>query len=179
MTQQYPYPATPPTKPKPWYKRLWFAATVTLVIGVVIGTASATGSPISTRTRPSSAKAAATVTATATATTTAPAPPARTRTLRPTVVKTIGTRTRTRTVTYTPPPKPAFSDGMYEVGVDIRAGRYRTNGGGEFCYWERDGDLRGGLESIIANDNITGGAIVQLDRGEFFKVSGGCDWRRA
>ncbi len=122
-----------------------------------------------------------TATATATESATESVTVSATITEKPTVVRTIATKTRTRTVTYTPPPKPAISDGTYKVGTDIRSGEWRTNGGGEDglgCYWEQDKDLSGSIYSVINNDNITGSAIVQLYDGQYFKISGGCDWRR-
>lgn len=120
------------------------------------------------------------VTTTATATETATATVEATVTATPTVVKTIATRTHTVTVTYTPKPKPAVSDGTYKVGTDIKAGEYRTaDSSGTHCYWERDSNLSGSLDAIIANDNIDGPSIIDVNRGEYVKFSGGCDWRRS
>ena len=37
-----------------------------------------------------------------------------------------------------PEPKSTISDGVHEVGVDVKAGQYKTNvPEGEFCYWKR------------------------------------------
>lgn len=163
-------PNLPAQTPGPWWKRLWFVAVAAAIVGLVIGAAAAGGSK--------TAASAKTLTATAVRTTTSVSvsvQPAVTRTLRPTVVRTIATRTRTATVTFTPAPKPAIGDGTYQVGRDINPGTWRTTGGD--CYWERDSNLSGSLESIITNDNITGQAIVQLNPGEYFTTSGGCDWR--
>lgn len=171
--QQYypPPPGPPPVQVStPWYRRLWIVALIAAVVGIGIGAASS-GSA-----KKSAAKPGPTVTAVQTVVSTAPAPAAGTRTLRPTIVKTIATRTRTRTVTYTPAPKPAFNDGTYKVGRDIKSGEYRTSGGGD-CYYQRMSNLNGGLDSIIVNDNFTGSALVDVNNGEYLQVSGGCDWR--
>jgi hypothetical protein len=70
-----------------------------------------------------------------------------------------------------PPPaqlRTSFSDGTYEVGVDIAPGRYKTPGHG-ICYWERAKSDSGEPRSILAND-VDGPAIVTVKAGEFFKV---------
>lgn len=112
------------------------------------------------------------VTTTATATVTAHA----TVTSTPVIRKVIATRTRTMTVTFTPKPKHAINDGTYRVGQDITPGDYRTTGSGD-CYWERDSNLNGGVDSIIANDNIDGPTIIHVNIGEYLKLDGGCVWR--
>src|SRR5690242_18678418 len=54
-------------------------------------------------------------------------------------------------------------DGTFAVGSDIKAGTYRTLGAATSdCYWERDKDLSGTVEGIIANGSGTGPAIVQV-----------------
>jgi hypothetical protein len=55
-------------------------------------------------------------------------------------------------------------DGTYTVGGDIQPGIYHTTGpaDGDSCYWERDRNLDGDLDSIIANDNIRGPATVRI-----------------
>lgn len=81
------------------------------------------------------------------------------------------------------PPAPAegIGDGTYVVGTDIKAGLYKTTGpaSSEFpnCYWARERDLDGGLNSIIANDNTQGPTTVKIastDKG--FKTSGCKAW---
>jgi len=70
---------------------------------------------------------------------------------------------------------------MYRVGIDIAAGTYRTAGpkpgGIGLCYWERESDLSGGFNSIIANDNPQGQGVVTIsasDKG--FKTTGCQTW---
>lgn len=69
-----------------------------------------------------------------------------------------------------------FSDGLYQVGVDIAPGNYRTEGG-PTCYWERLSDLSGGFTGIIANGEPAEPKTVRVlasDKG--FSVHGGCTW---
>lgn len=174
----YPPPPAPPAAPTSvtrnrWWKSLWFVALVAALVGVGIGAASAGGSG-----KPAT-QPAPTVTATVSATATVDV--RSTVTAQPIVRKVIATRTKTRTITYTPPPKPAVGDGTYEVGVDIKPGQYRTDGQGDGsgCYWERDRNLSGAVNSIIANDNIDGPSIIEVNRGEYLQISGGCEWRRS
>jgi hypothetical protein len=57
------------------------------------------------------------------------------------------------------------TDGTYLVGSDIAPGTYRTAGpsdGAMFCYWERDKNTDGTLDSIIANDNSAGPTLVTV-----------------
>ncbi len=80
-----------------------------------------------------------------------------------------------------PPPAPAgpktsFEAGMYEVGVDIKAGTYTCKpDAGSSMYWERAKDATGEFGSIIANDNVRSGAqaIVTVKAKEFFTVNRG------
>jgi hypothetical protein len=53
-----------------------------------------------------------------------------------------------------------FGSGTYLVGTDVAPGTYRAKGQG--CYWERMHDFAGGLDSILANDNATGQAVVTI-----------------
>lgn len=66
-----------------------------------------------------------------------------------------------------PPPVPAGPastirrDGTYMVGADIVPGTWRSDGGSG-CYWERLADLRGTLDSIIANELGQGPQLVTI-----------------
>lgn len=78
----------------------------------------------------------------------------------------------------------SVSDGTYLVGTDIKAGTYRTDGPAssdilDSCYWERAKDDSGSLDSIIANDNITGPGRLTVKAGQILKLDGGCEWTRA
>ncbi|SDG17352.1 hypothetical protein [Pseudonocardia oroxyli] len=87
-----------------------------------------------------------------------------------------------------PPAQPAgpattVSDGTYEVGVDMAAGRYKTEGPSAsnalgMCYWERASTDSGELGSIIANEIVQGPGSVTVQNGEFATLRGGCTWTR-
>lgn len=72
-------------------------------------------------------------------------------------------------------------DGIYEVGVDIKPGTYKTVVPDDSinCYWSRLKTLD--TSSIIDNGNLDSGArglvvIKKTDAGVEF--SGGCEWRK-
>ncbi|MFE7277789.1 hypothetical protein [Streptomyces sp. NPDC057623] len=71
--------------------------------------------------------------------------------------------------------------GMFRVGVDIAPGTYRSSGNADdSCYWERTKDAEHGLESIIANDNVTGSAVVTISASDvYFKTTGCQDWKKS
>jgi hypothetical protein len=74
-------------------------------------------------------------------------------------------------------PVTTFTDGTYQVGVDIAPGRYKTAGAdpslfADNCYTERESDDSGEFSSIIANNNTTGPYSVTVKKGEFFKADG-------
>ncbi|MFC9283511.1 hypothetical protein [Streptomyces collinus] len=70
--------------------------------------------------------------------------------------------------------------GMFRVGADIAPGTYRSTGNGDgSCYWERTKDAEQSLDSIIANDNVTGTAVVTVRATDaYFKTTGCGDWKR-
>jgi hypothetical protein len=70
--------------------------------------------------------------------------------------------------------------GMYRVGADIAPGTYRSTGNADDgCYWERDKDATHSLNSIVANDNVTGTAVVTISAGDgYFKTTGCGDWKK-
>jgi len=80
-------------------------------------------------------------------------------------------------------PATTFRDGVYEVGVDIEAGRYRTDGPDPSsyfpsCYYARLANDSGNFDAIKANNNIQGPGSVTLSAGEFVEASGGCTWTK-
>lgn len=106
-------------------------------------------------------------------------PPAATRV---TVTATqFETRTVTQTVTAPPPsgPRSEFSDGLFEVGIDVQPGTYRTEGpdgtndGG--CYWSRSGP-RG---DVIDNGVVNEPGAVTVRQGERIDSAGCLPWKRA
>ncbi|WP_328913851.1 MULTISPECIES: hypothetical protein [unclassified Streptomyces] len=85
------------------------------------------------------------------------------------------------TATKSGTPKTKVSgDGMYKVGTDIAPGTYKSTGNADgMCYWERSKDALHGMESITANDNVTGTAIVTVAKSDAYFKSQGCDdWRK-
>lgn len=86
-----------------------------------------------------------------------------------------------------PPPVPAgpaatMSSGIYQVGVDVRAGQYKTAGPENEdslgCYWARLKDDSGAFEAIISNGNLEGPGSFTINDGEFVELSGDCTWTK-
>ncbi|MFI0937955.1 hypothetical protein [Streptomyces sp. NPDC021020] len=75
-------------------------------------------------------------------------------------------------------PKTSMGDGMYKVGTDIAAGTYKAKGG-ESCYWERTKDALHDVDSILANDNVTGQAVVTITaKDAYFKTADCGTWTK-
>lgn len=134
-------------------------ALIALIVGAGIGASGANSTP-------SAAASAPTVTTTEVATvTTTATPPAAT------------TVTKVATVKVTPKPKAAITEGVWEVGVDIAAGKYKVIEpiSGD-CYWEINPT---GKSDIVDNGAPTGGRpVVTLRRGQTFTNQGCGDWAR-
>lgn len=79
-----------------------------------------------------------------------------------------------------PATKMAGNGGMFRVGVDIAPGTYRSTGNADdMCYWERTKDAEHGLNSILANNNVTGTAVVTISaKDAYFKTSGCKNWTK-
>ncbi|MFE6360917.1 hypothetical protein ACFVP3_13030 [Streptomyces sp. NPDC057806] len=71
--------------------------------------------------------------------------------------------------------------GMLRVGVDIAPGTYKSTGNtDDSCYWERAKDAGHSIDSIIANNNVTGTAVVTISASDgYFKTSGCQDWKKS
>jgi hypothetical protein len=74
-------------------------------------------------------------------------------------------------------PSNGIEKGTYIVGDGITAGTYKAPGG-DNCYWERDKDLEGNVDSILANGGLNGGQqIVEiLPTDKAFKTHGCGTW---
>ena len=166
----------PPQQPQPKRRRRWVpwaVASGTFVLGLVIGAASSGGTASTSAGTPQ-----------ATATETVQAPGSTVTVTAPPVTVTAPPVTKAappaKTVTAAPPEAAvAFEgDGTYEVGVDIKPGKYKSTGG-DGCYWARLKNLDGGFEAIIAN-NLSDGpqtvTIKKTDKG--FKTSNCAAWRK-
>src|SRR3954452_9521443 len=57
---------------------------------------------------------------------------------------------------------PNFTDGMYEVGVDIQPGVYRTRIASPGCYYARLSGFGSEVSDILANDLTDYPAIVEI-----------------
>ncbi|MFJ6935649.1 hypothetical protein [Streptomyces sp. NPDC101132] len=71
--------------------------------------------------------------------------------------------------------------GMFKVGTDIAPGTYRSTGNrDDQCYWERAKDAEHGIDSIAANDNVSGNAVVTVTaKDAYFKTTGCKDWKKS
>jgi hypothetical protein len=76
--------------------------------------------------------------------------------------------------TPTPVPFATIGDGQHVVGQDVQAGTYRTQQGSPGCYWERDKNFLGGVDSILANDNTDNPAIVRILKTDVGFTSTNC-----
>jgi len=86
-----------------------------------------------------------------------------------------------KTVTAQPPQAAAAitEDGTYEVGVDIKPGKYKS-AGGDGCYWARMSNLDGDLDSIIANNLSDGPQTMTIKKSDKAFMTQGCgEWRKA
>lgn len=78
----------------------------------------------------------------------------------------------TSSVTVTPF---SFGAGTYAIGSAIPAGRYRSNNPAvTSCYWARLSGFGGTLGEIIANDNASGPAVVDIAAGDKGFMSSSC-----
>jgi len=79
-----------------------------------------------------------------------------------------------------PEPESTMDEGTYEIGVDAKPGRYKTQvpEDSSGCYWERTKDDSGDFDSIIANGDVNAGgrASIRVKRGEFFMSEDCGNW---
>ena len=76
---------------------------------------------------------------------------------------------------YADPAKPltTFGDGTWKVNGQVPPGRWLSSGG-PTCYWARLADLAGSIDSIAANDNTSGPAIVDIAPEDTAFTSSSC-----
>lgn len=79
-------------------------------------------------------------------------------------------------------PVSEFGNGTYEVGTDIKPGKYKTAGPAQddymkMCYWSRSKNSSGDFGSIITNGTTQGPDVVTTNKGEILKASGSCTWK--
>jgi hypothetical protein len=73
------------------------------------------------------------------------------------------------------------TDGVYEVGPEIKPGTWKTDGRGTpglgGCYWSRNRDADG--LDIIANNLSPGRQTMTVRAADgYVELSGGCTWQR-
>ena len=74
--------------------------------------------------------------------------------------------------------KAQITDGTWAVGSNIAPGTYKTSGGST-CYWARLKNFTGALDSILANDNTSGRAVVTIKATDKGFTSNGCGtWKK-
>lgn len=67
--------------------------------------------------------------------------------------------------------------GVFKVGLDIAPGTYKSSASEGMGYWARLRNASGGLNAIIANDNVTGSSFVTIKKSDkFFETNGMNDW---
>lgn len=166
---QPPQPVVPGPGPKPRSRgRSLLTHGLVAVIALAVGTAAGGGKSNATTT---SAAPAPAVTVTVTAKAAAPAPRATTQGTQGGQAGQSGAAAGSGAATT------VAGDGEYRVGQDMQPGTYRTAGPANGnCYWERDKDSSGSMDSIIANDNLAGSGLVTVAKGEIFKSTGCQDW---
>ncbi len=155
-----------------------YAATALVALG--IGAASASGTGASSA---SGSRTTLTVTETAPgarSTVTETAPGAESTVTKPAPTVTV-TAQSTKTVTASEPAPAAAmpGDGTYQVGVDVKAGVYKSTAADSGnCYWAR---MSGPdtFDDIIDNGNSSGQVLVTIKSTDKFFQSSGCnDWTR-
>jgi hypothetical protein len=74
----------------------------------------------------------------------------------------------------------AGDGGMFRIGADIAPGTYKSTGNtDDSCYWEREKDAEHSMDSIVANNNVNGTAVVTISASDvYFKTSGCQDWKK-
>lgn len=163
-----PEPAGDPSTP--WWKApvpLWLVvviAVLALGTGGVMGAGDDEETASATTTTLTEGEEASTTSTTLRSTTTAQ--PATTE-------ATTTTTTAPTTTTTTAPPRPGFGGGTQVVGTDVSPGLYVATGV-ERCYWERLSGLSGDFDDIVANDNASRQAIVEISASDVAFNSSGC-----
>src|SRR5437868_4132657 len=78
-------------------------------------------------------------------------------------------------------PATTIDDGVYEVGVDVAPGKYKTAGGsGALCYWDQKkepgGNFGAGDDQGVAEAGEP--QVVTLVKGRYFKTSDCGTWKK-
>ena len=104
----------------------------------------------------------------------------------PEVTKTVPGPETTKTVEVAPPPPPAPAgpvttvdkDGTFIVGKDIAPGKYKSTGGGYYAILKDPmGDVHD-VNNIVTNGNPSGQAFVTLKAGQGFQTERNGTWEK-
>lgn len=81
-------------------------------------------------------------------------------------------------------PATVLTPGVYQAGVDMVPGRWRTPGPRpeaevRVCSWERATSNSGAPADIMASATVRGAASLHADDGDWVTVAGPCTWRPA
>jgi hypothetical protein len=174
-----------PTKRRPWYQRWWAIGTAGFLLGAIVGSAGSSNQEAQTVT-----------TATVTKVTerlvwTPECEKIQNQTERGQCERimagynrslqsatTVAPTTTQPEPKETAPPESTFTDGIYEVGPEIKPGTYKTRApAGNPCYWARLGDSDG--NTIHANHIGEGPMTLRIRSSDnYVELSGGCEWRK-
>jgi hypothetical protein len=161
--QQGPVPVQQQPKKRFGWPTVIVTAVVALSLGGIVGgIVGGSGNGTATTAEPN-----ATVTVSQTVTKTAEAKPA--------------SKAPSPKKTTEPEPKSTISNGIHEVGVDVKAGQYKTNvPEGELCYWERSRGADDISDSTSTSTYKEGPArqSVTLKKGESFETEDCGTWKR-
>ncbi len=152
-----PYGPVPVQQPPKWAKRFgWPTVIITAVISLFVGMLFAFGGEPTTTAGP---EATATVTETENLPAEESSEPKPKEQDQPEVADTI-------------------SDGIHEVGIDVKAGKYKTNvPEGAFCYWERSWVDSGGSTIDMRVQKGPARQSVTIKKGEFFDTENCGTWK--
>ena len=88
-------------------------------------------------------------------------------------------RAQTQGARSTRGPADTISDGIHEVGVDVKAGKYKTSvPEGEYCYWERSRGEDDISDSTSIYKEGPARLSVTLKKGELFETEDCGTWKR-
>ncbi|GAA2854246.1 hypothetical protein GCM10010472_09390 [Pseudonocardia halophobica] len=73
-----------------------------------------------------------------------------------------------------------LTDGVYQAGADIEAGRYKTSGGGTYgsCIWQTYTNAADSISSFVDGNASSGQMYASVAKGQYLELSGGCSWTK-